>query len=369
MPYDGAWGYRHDNGSWTGMVGMVNRGEADFAAQLFIVTTSRAEAVDFTGPVVIEYLKLMSGRGLPEVDPWGFLLPLTPLVWASTLVTLVVLPTVVVLLASWSSLKTVVVQDSWLQNTFVFIRVLLQQEIPELPYLHWERIMLALWLLTTVVLTKSYAGNLMSLLAVRHIPQPYQTLRDVVDDPSVTLILSADSAELQYMRSVESGIFREVADLEKEARMIFRKQSEFPDAMDTLVKQGDHVLIVVTIDLKMYMSRHFTQTGECYFYGSKEEFLPLIGSMITPKDSPLLPALNERIMNVMEAGLFYYWMRRDEPNSTICYNSPTKIAVETPLALSNIWGMFVVLMVGYALGLFVLCLEWLRRKIAGLFNI
>ncbi|XP_071548430.1 glutamate receptor ionotropic, kainate 4-like, partial [Panulirus ornatus] len=126
-PSDGAWGSKQGDGSWSGMVGMIMRGEADLGAEVFSVHAARAAVVDFTYPVVIVYLRIIGDRGLPEVDPWGFLLPLTPLVWASTLVTLVVLPTVVVLLASWSSLKTVVVQGSWLQNTFVFIRVLLQQ--------------------------------------------------------------------------------------------------------------------------------------------------------------------------------------------------------------------------------------------------
>lgn len=65
---------------------------------------------------------------------------------------------------------------------------------------HWERIVLGMWMLTTLVLTRSYGGNLMSLLAVRYIPQPYQSLRDVLDDPTVTMIWEANSAYVQYYR-------------------------------------------------------------------------------------------------------------------------------------------------------------------------
>lgn len=52
----------------------------------------------------------------------------------------------------------------------------------------WERLLLGLWILMSLVLAKSYAGNLMSLLAVRYVPQPFQTLRDVVDDPRVVIV-------------------------------------------------------------------------------------------------------------------------------------------------------------------------------------
>nr|XP_045593543.1 uncharacterized protein LOC123755106 [Procambarus clarkii] len=45
----------------------------------------------------------------------------------------------------------------------------------------WERAVLAVWGLVTVVLTQSYAGNLMALLAVRHISQPIQSLQDILD--------------------------------------------------------------------------------------------------------------------------------------------------------------------------------------------
>ncbi|KAK4310302.1 hypothetical protein Pmani_018121 [Petrolisthes manimaculis] len=67
---------------------------------------------------------------------------------------------------------------------------------------NWERIVLGMWMLATLVISRSYGGNLMSLLAVRHIPQPYQSLRDVLDDPSVTMIWEANSAYVQYYREL-----------------------------------------------------------------------------------------------------------------------------------------------------------------------
>lgn len=57
-----------------------------------------------------------------------------------------------------------------------------------------------MWMLTTLVVVKSYAGNLMSLLAVRYVPQPFQTLRDVLNDPYASMIWQKNSVSEQYIR-------------------------------------------------------------------------------------------------------------------------------------------------------------------------
>ena len=46
----GYWGVRlPHNGSWTGMMGQLERGEADLSIAGFTITMERAEAVDFIG--------------------------------------------------------------------------------------------------------------------------------------------------------------------------------------------------------------------------------------------------------------------------------------------------------------------------------
>lgn len=61
-------------------------------------------------------------------------------------------------------------------------------------------------MIATLVIVRSYAGNLMSLLAVRHIPQPFQSLRAVLDDADTGMIWEANTAYVQYL-NVSAGIF------------------------------------------------------------------------------------------------------------------------------------------------------------------
>ena len=45
---DSGWGGMTENGSWNGMVGMVERGEVEIAVSDFYMTPSRKDVVDFT---------------------------------------------------------------------------------------------------------------------------------------------------------------------------------------------------------------------------------------------------------------------------------------------------------------------------------
>ncbi|XP_071526993.1 glutamate receptor ionotropic, delta-1-like [Panulirus ornatus] len=257
-PPDGSWGVKLKNGSWTGMVGMVDRKEVDIALGPFAIRLARREVVDFTRPVMLDDHRILAGRGRPEVDPWGFLLPLTPLVWAAILTTLLVVLAIVFLLSSYSGLKSTA-NTEWASNMIHgYIRVLLQQDYSGPPDLWWERFVLAAWMMMTLVLTRSYAGTLMSLLAVRHISQPYHSIRDVLDDPSVTMIWESDTALVHHFRAAKSGVFRDVGDSEKEGRIRFVKGYEYYWSLDTLVRKGDHVIFAETLFGRVLRGQDFS---------------------------------------------------------------------------------------------------------------
>ncbi|XP_071526994.1 LOW QUALITY PROTEIN: probable glutamate receptor [Panulirus ornatus] len=363
-PADGSWGGKLRNGSWTGMVGMLDRKEADIGLGPFGVSVTRAQVVDFTQPILIDYARILGGRGRPEVDPWGFLLPLTPLVWATILTAvLLVMPLTVFLLSSCSGLKTTS-KSLWSSDVFfTYIRVTLQQDNPVPPDLWWERLVLGVWMMMTLVLTRSYAGNLMSLLAVRHIPQPYHTLRDVLDDPTVTMLWEGNNAYVQYYRSVNSGIFREIADSENVGRIQYVRSTQFPASMETLVRQGSHVLIAEDLYGRVLMAQDFSRTGHCDFYASREVFLPFMFAMVGQKNSPLVPVISGRIESLRESGIYDHWMETAIPNSTSCVYSPTKITVNTSLSLYNLWGMFAVVCAGMVVSVLALTCELLGGEL------
>ncbi|XP_071536200.1 glutamate receptor ionotropic, delta-1-like [Panulirus ornatus] len=301
-------------------------------------------------------MKLFAALGEPEVDPWGFLLPFAPLVWTAILTSLVVVLTAMLLLSSFISVRSHA-SDTVNTNAITMIRVLLQQDIAVAGNWWWERLVLGMWMMMTLVLTRSYAGNLMSLLAVRHIPQPYQQLQEVMDDPSVSVIWLTNSTPLFYYRSAESTVSREMNEAEADGRIVLQKLSEMATSVNTLLKQGSYVMVETETFLTMMITQAFSKTGTCDFYMSKEGFFPITQSLIGQKYSPLVPAMSKRIMFLAEYGLIDLLKKKSNANAALCLQTPSKVTVTKPFAMTNLWGIFIVLTGGYAFSIIILGTE------------
>lgn len=91
----------------------------------FAVNYDRAEVIDYTFPTLIESLGILAALDRPILNPWGFLLPLRPLVWAAVATALLCVLSVMLLL-SWIP-GEVTGPDRWLSNTSSCVRALFQQ--------------------------------------------------------------------------------------------------------------------------------------------------------------------------------------------------------------------------------------------------
>ncbi|XP_063871822.1 ionotropic receptor 93a-like [Scylla paramamosain] len=220
----------------------------------------------------------------------------------------------------------------------------------------WQRVVLGVWMLMTMVLTRSYEGNLMSLLAVRHLPQPYQTLRDVVDDPSVVMVWEKQGAPMQTVMDATSGIFHEVKRSEEQGRLNLQPVYTYSSILDDIIYQRK-VIIDYEVVLTVTRSNYFSRTGRCDLYLGQERILAHPLALIGQKDSPLVLALSARIISMTEAGLYVHWNSATIPNSSACAQVPTKITISSSLSLRQCWAMLVLLLGGLAVGLATLFLE------------
>ena len=93
----------------------------DLGAAPIAMSLARGEVVDFTMPLWTGRLRIIGGRRELEIDSWGLLLPLTPLVWAITLITLLVVSATLMLPSCFLKGRKMG------QGGFRSVRVLLQQ--------------------------------------------------------------------------------------------------------------------------------------------------------------------------------------------------------------------------------------------------
>lgn len=98
--------------------------EVDFSAGPFIISPVRREAADHTTSLYDGNLKIISGLTGLKVNQWGFVLPLTPLVWAATLTALLGMLVILQWLPS-CAMDNTVCRGGW--TAFSCVRVILQQ--------------------------------------------------------------------------------------------------------------------------------------------------------------------------------------------------------------------------------------------------
>lgn len=99
--------------------------EADISLGPFAITPGRFAAVDYTHYLFNDYASMIKSKGLPEIDPWDFLFPLAPLVWAGLLAALMVAWLAVVVLGQSARSSGRVTWAS--QLFFQHLRIVLRQ--------------------------------------------------------------------------------------------------------------------------------------------------------------------------------------------------------------------------------------------------
>ncbi|XP_045139411.1 ionotropic receptor 93a-like [Portunus trituberculatus] len=296
-------------------------------------------------------VKVFAGLGSVEVDPWGFVLPFGMRVWVALLALLFLLSFGSCFLSSKLS------EEDFSDEGFAFVSITFRQSVwvDEGAWM-WQRVVLGMWMLMTMVLTRSYEGNLMSLLAVRHLPQPYQTLRDVVDDPSVVMVWEKQGAPIQAVIDATSGIFYEVKKSEEQGRLKAIPVYTFSDILEEVISQRK-VILDYELVLTVIRSNHFSRTGRCDLYVGHERIVAHPISLIGQKDSPLVPALSAWVIAMTEAGLYEHWNSATIPNSSACNQVMSKITISSSLSLRQCWAMLLLLLGGLMAGLVTLCLE------------
>ncbi|KAK3864286.1 hypothetical protein Pcinc_030018 [Petrolisthes cinctipes] len=343
-PSDNLWGGQLPNGSWTGMLGQVIKKEVDLALGPFSVTLERTKVVGLTTGVMIDDRCLLAAKGATEVNPWSFLMVLMPSVWVCLAATLLLVWGTHMLLVF--VIKRPVDWKLMVEIYFRLLRTLFNQNVNWRSVTSLERVLMGVWLLGGLVMTWCYSSNLTSLLAVRRIPQSIQTLRTLIDDPSLTLILTPNTIITTALAHSQEGELKEVHRLDSAGRTVYVQINDFPRTLDTLVKQDDHVLLGTTSVMATLIAQSFSQTGECSFYLSRQKVISNIHSMVVQQGSPILPAISYRVRQMIEAGLYTHWVETRLRNYTRCRKSPSSITVRTSIALTGIWGMVVVLYAG-----------------------
>lgn len=340
VPPDVTFGVRLPNGNWSGMIRQVFEKEVDMALGPFQVIESRNQVVDFTTPFYFDTLSFMVARGSDKIDPWGFLMPFTANVWGAFFLCLLAICLAHFVFDLTQNPPTRLAHKFG-GIVFDYIRPPVNQTIRKKVKKNWNRPLVGSWTIMALLLNFCYVGNLQSMMALRYIPHPIQTVRDAIEASNRKLIIEYHTSYADILGRVPSGDLRKLDDQGKAGRYVNLKMRDFMSYYPLVKDKGYIQIFDVTTSL-LYFNEYFSKTGRCDFYIAKEKFIPTLHSMVNRKNSPLTPAINARIHRIVESGMYKYWVFKNSNNITACANPPMKVVQMDPIGIGSIWGLAVI---------------------------
>ncbi|KAG8180276.1 hypothetical protein JTE90_013529 [Oedothorax gibbosus] len=358
-PVDRNYGFLLPNGSWTGLIGMVHRDEADLAMGGLVITEKRLRYVDFSVPYNINPLTFAIGR--PKLEPLknAYIYPFKIVVWGCSLG---------LIIAMSASLYLMFYRKHSILTMFLEVfATTLRQPFQFVPDSSTLKAFLSLWLLCAFVLSSSYSGALLSFLLLptqSKIPENFFELSEAVDKGTVesyvirggiTEFILNDASQ-DHLKVISTAIeknswYLDVTNIQKQS---------------SLVTESEKVAFISgRFGLKLSLSK-LSQQPKVFI--SNDVIAELHLGVAFGRNFCCKKKLNKIINRLLSAGLLEKYfndvffrkglldMREEHPIDE----------QEVQITLEEISGIFLLLLIGYALAFVAflgeICFDKYNRK-------
>lgn len=157
IPDDKEWGRLIPNGNWSGIIGMLQRGEADFGFNTLKISEQREQVVDFSNAYTADGLKFVSHApgSIPSI--FAYIYPFEVKLWIAIFVSLMVLSIFC---------KLFDINSSCGQSVFRLLPGLLRQPLKMDHGTLKCKLIIVTWSLFCIVISCSYSAAFHSFLTV-----------------------------------------------------------------------------------------------------------------------------------------------------------------------------------------------------------
>ncbi|XP_065137274.1 glutamate receptor ionotropic, kainate 4 [Paramisgurnus dabryanus] len=196
---DGVYGVPGANGTWTGMVGELIGRKADLAVAALTITAEREKVIDFSKPFMTLGISIMYRVHIGRRPGYfSFLDPFSPGVWLFMLLAYLAVSCVLFLVArltpyEWYNphpcLKgrcSLLINQYSLGNSFWFpVGGFMQQGSTIAPRALSTRCVSGVWWAFTLIIISSYTANLAAFLTVQRMEVPIESVDDLADQTAI----------------------------------------------------------------------------------------------------------------------------------------------------------------------------------------
>ncbi|XP_071548889.1 ionotropic receptor 21a-like [Panulirus ornatus] len=365
-PTDGEmWGWEQDNGSWTGLMGDLQNRKADIGVADLYIMEHYFAIIDMSIEYDFEYLcfvNLVPGP-LPQWMALG--LPFMLKTWVAIFVTVLAGMGVLAVLAQLG-FRSGRVENTWFQRStntsLLLFSCVMNTPWVRVPTSSHLRVFVLLWSLAFIILAVAYKGSLVSYLTVPLERPPIDTHKQLYEKG-----VAVGSIGYTLKQVMEKNA-------DPNVRLLADRYEHIPSTSEGLLRtvQGEYSFLESRGFLEYTIAvDHTDQRGRASLHVMREYIAPFGIGLAYPKYVPYIPKFNRIIRRLTEAGFAKKWMAdiiirskqakissaNRQPDALVSELTTQDLAEVRPLSLDNLQGGFILLALGYALGILSFTVE------------
>ncbi|XP_054261474.1 glutamate receptor ionotropic, kainate 1-like isoform X5 [Macrosteles quadrilineatus] len=363
---DGKYGvYDPDTGEWNGIVRQLMEKKADLAVGSMTINYARESVIDFTKPFMnLGISILFKVPTSQETRLFSFMNPLAVEIWLYVLAAYVLVSITMFIVARFSPYEwhnphpcdqenDLIENQFSLSNSFWFtIGTLMQQGSDLNPKATSTRIVGGIWWFFTLIIISSYTANLAAFLTVERMITPIENAEDLAGQTEIAYGTLDSGSTMTFFRDSMIETYKKMWRF-----MENKKPSVFVSTYEEGIRrvlEGNYAFLMESTMLDYIVQRdcNLTQIGgllDTKGYG-----------IATPMGSPWRDKISLAILELQEKGeiqmLYNKWWKN--PGDTCTRTEKGKESKANALGVSNIGGVFVVLLCGLALAVIVAIFEF-----------
>uniref|UniRef100_A0A8C7L0Q3 Glutamate receptor n=1 Tax=Oncorhynchus kisutch TaxID=8019 RepID=A0A8C7L0Q3_ONCKI len=381
---DGKYGARDaETKIWNGMVGELVYGKADIAVAPLTITLVREEVIDFSKPFMSLGISIMIKK--PQKSKPGvfsFLDPLAYEIWMCIVFAYIGVSVVLFLVSRFSPYEWHMeeYEDGQLptsesSNEFGIFNSLwfslgafMQQGCDISPRSLSGRIVGGVWWFFTLIIISSYTANLAAFLTVERMVSPIEGAEDLAKQTEIAYGTLDSGSTKEFFRRSKIALFDKMWQYMKSAEPSPFVKKTAEGVLRVRKSKGKYAYL-----LESTMNEYIEQRKPCDTMKVGGNLDSKGYGIATPKGSPLRNAVNLAVLKLNEQGLLdklknKWWYDKGEcgsgggERSKVSHSGTHTYTKTSALSLSNVAGVFYILVGGLGLAMLVALVEFCYKS-------